>query len=148
MAMPRERVYLALGSNLGDRAGYLAFARTEISRLPGTHIVAVSSVEETAPLGGMDQPGYLNQMILVATDLEPHPLLMACRSIERAAGRDRSARWSSRTLDIDIVRYGNRTLDEADLRIPHPGLANREFWKREIAEVEKLLTEREGQIQV
>jgi 2-amino-4-hydroxy-6-hydroxymethyldihydropteridine diphosphokinase len=148
MADSRERAYLALGSNLGDRAGYLAFARSELGRLPMTCVVALSSVEETAPLGGMEQPGYLNQMILVETGLDPRALLLGCRSIERAAGRDRVARWSSRTLDIDIVRYGDRVVEEPDLTIPHPGLAEREFWKREITEIERLLVERKGQIQV
>lgn len=148
MADLRERAYLALGSNLGDRAGYLAFARTEIGRLPMTCVVALSSVEETAPLGGMEQPGYLNQMILVETGLDPRSLLLGCRSIERAAGRDRVARWSSRTLDIDIVRYGERVVEELDLTIPHPGLAEREFWKREITEIEHLLGEQKGRIQV
>ena len=132
----RELAYLALGSNLGDRAAYLDQARTAIAALPGTKLVAESAVEETSPLGGLDQPAYLNQMVLIETGLEPHALLAACQEIERRAGRVRGERWDARTLDVDIVRYGQRTVTEPDLVIPHPGLADRDFWQRELAELE------------
>ena len=131
--------YIALGSNLGDRAGFLARARERLAALPGSRIVAASSVEETAPLGGRQQPTYLNQMVLLETSLAPRELMDACLDIERAAGRTREERWGSRTLDIDIVRFGNRTVDEQGLKIPHPGLGAREFWIREIDEIEKEL---------
>jgi 2-amino-4-hydroxy-6-hydroxymethyldihydropteridine diphosphokinase len=130
-------VYLALGSNLGDRQAHLAFARAELDRLPGTRVVAASSEEETQPLAERDQPDFLNQMLLVETALAPRELLMACRAIETAAGRVRHERWGDRTLDIDIVRFGTLALNEPDLTIPHPGLADRDFWQREIAELER-----------
>ncbi|MEO8293878.1 MAG: 2-amino-4-hydroxy-6-hydroxymethyldihydropteridine diphosphokinase [Gemmatimonadota bacterium] len=142
--MSSERAYLALGSNLGDRSGFLSLARNELSRLPSSRIVAFSSIEETAPLGGLDQPGYLNQMVLLETALEPRALLAACRSIERSAGRDRTERWGSRTLDIDIVRYGRIVMAGPELTIPHPGLGNREFWQREIAEIGRVMAQQEG----
>ncbi len=131
-----EPAYLALGSNLGDRADHLRAARRAIATLPETRIVAASTVEETAPLGGMDQPPYLNQMLLIETGLEPRALLEACQAIERRAGRVRTTRWGARTLDLDIVRYGNRTIAEPDLVIPHPAVAERDFWRRELAELE------------
>ncbi len=131
-----EPVYLALGSNLGDREAHLASAREALAALPHTRVVAVSGVEETAPLGGMDQPPYLNQMILVETALEPRELLEACHAIERRAGRMRAQRWGPRTLDLDIVRFGRRRVAEPDLVIPHPGVADRDFWQRELAELE------------
>jgi 2-amino-4-hydroxy-6-hydroxymethyldihydropteridine diphosphokinase len=131
------RVYLALGTNLGDRAANLAFARSELGLLPGSRIVATSSVEETAPLGARDQPPYLNQMLLVETGLPPRILLEACRAVEDAAGRLRGERWESRTLDIDIVRYGDLSVNQPDLTIPHPGLPDRDFWQREIREIEQ-----------
>ncbi len=131
-----ELAYLALGSNLGDRAGHLRAAREAIEALPGTRVVAASAVEETPPLGGMEQPAYLNQMLLVETALEPRRLLESCQAIERRAGRVRTGRWSARTLDVDIVRYGHRTIAEPDLIIPHPGVAERDFWRRELAELE------------
>jgi 2-amino-4-hydroxy-6-hydroxymethyldihydropteridine diphosphokinase len=131
-----EPVYVALGSNLGDRGAHLAAARTALGALPGTRIVAASAIEETSPLGGKAQPAYLNQMVLLETSLEPHTLLEACHAIEDAQGRVRAERWGSRTLDIDIVRFGARRMREPDLIIPHPGLANRDFWQRELAELE------------
>lgn len=130
------RVFLALGSNLGDRAGYLAAAREAIAALPETRLLHASSIEETRPLGGMDQPPYLNQMVLVETALEPRALLRAVQRIEAEQGRKRTEHWGARTLDIDIVRYDDLTLDTADLVLPHPGLAGRDFWQREIGEIE------------
>jgi 2-amino-4-hydroxy-6-hydroxymethyldihydropteridine diphosphokinase len=131
-----ERAYVALGSNLGDRAGHLAAARAALAALPRTRVVAESGVEETAPLGGMEQPAYLNQMILLETALEPRALLAACQAIERSRGRVRGEHWGARTLDLDIVRYGHRRIAEPDLIIPHPELSNRDFWVRELAELE------------
>jgi 2-amino-4-hydroxy-6-hydroxymethyldihydropteridine diphosphokinase len=131
-----EPAYVALGSNLGDRAAHLAAARAALEALPGTRVVATSAVEETAPLGGKTQPAYLNQMVLLETRLEPRALLEACQAIERAEGRVRTERWGSRTLDVDIVRFGRRRVAEPDLIIPHPELANRDFWQRELAELQ------------
>jgi 2-amino-4-hydroxy-6-hydroxymethyldihydropteridine diphosphokinase len=133
----RTDVFVALGSNLGDRAGYLAFARAALAALPDTEVLAVSQVEETAPLGARIQPPYLNQMVRLRTALSPRILLAHCQGIERATGRVReeTGRWASRTLDLDIVRYGALTLDEPGLTIPHPGLADRDFWQRELAEL-------------
>jgi 2-amino-4-hydroxy-6-hydroxymethyldihydropteridine diphosphokinase len=131
-----ELVYVALGSNLGDRAAQLRGARTALAALPGTRLVAASSVEETAPLGGMVQPPYLNQMVLLETALDPRALLQACHDIERASGRVRGERWGPRTLDLDIVRFGQQRLSEPDLVVPHPELPNREFWQRELSELE------------
>ena len=131
-----SRVYVALGSNLGDREGYLAAAREALGSLPGTRVLRASTIEETEPLGEMDQPSYLNQMLLLESTMPPRDLMHAGQAIEEANGRVRLAHWGSRTLDIDIVRYGDLSLAEADLVLPHPGLALREFWRREIAELE------------
>jgi 2-amino-4-hydroxy-6-hydroxymethyldihydropteridine diphosphokinase len=131
-----ERAYIALGSNLGNRAEHLAAARAALAALPGTRLLAASAVEETRPLGGMEQPPYLNQMVLLETTLDPRALLAACQAIERSRGRVRSERWSARTLDLDIVRYGGRRIAEPDLIIPHPELPHRDFWIRELAELE------------
>jgi 2-amino-4-hydroxy-6-hydroxymethyldihydropteridine diphosphokinase len=129
------RAYVALGSNLGDRAGHLEAARTAMDRLPGTRLLAASSVEETAPLAGMAQPRYLNQMVLLETRLTPRELLHALQAIEREQGRVRTERWGARTLDLDIVRYGRRRVADSDLIIPHPELPHRDFWLRELAEL-------------
>jgi 2-amino-4-hydroxy-6-hydroxymethyldihydropteridine diphosphokinase len=130
-----ERAAIALGSNLGDRAAILARAREAIARLPLTRLRAASDVEETAPLGPVAQGPYLNQMLLVETTLEPLALLEALLALEQAVGRVRRERWGPRTLDCDIVLYGARTIREARLVVPHPELPNREFWRRELAQL-------------
>jgi 2-amino-4-hydroxy-6-hydroxymethyldihydropteridine diphosphokinase len=129
---------VALGSNVGDRDAHLAHARSRLAELPGTRVIAVSRVEETAPIGPVAQPPYLNQMVLLETSLTPGDLLTQCRAIEAERGRERreGERWGPRTLDLDIVRYGARIVREPDLMIPHPELPNRDFWQREIAELD------------
>jgi 2-amino-4-hydroxy-6-hydroxymethyldihydropteridine diphosphokinase len=131
----RELAYVALGSNLGDRAAHLAAARERLAGLPLTSLLAESGIEETAPLGGMAQPRYLNQMVLLETGLSPEQLLRACQAIEHARGRVRGGRWDARTLDLDIVKYGERRINAPDLVIPHPELPNRAFWQRELTEL-------------
>lgn len=133
-----ERAFVALGSNMGDREAHLAHARARLGALPDTRLVAVSRVEETEPVGPVAQPPYLNQMVLLETSLRPEELLAHCLAIEAERGRQRrqGERWGPRTLDLDIVRYGARTVREPDLTIPHPELPNRRFWQREIAEIE------------
>lgn len=126
---------MALGSNLGDREGHLRAARHALAALPDTSVIAASSIEETAPLGGMEQPAYLNQMVLLETGLSPRALLSALQKIEHSEGRQRGERWGPRTLDLDIVRFGDRQVRESDLIIPHPELSNRDFWRRELAEL-------------
>jgi 2-amino-4-hydroxy-6-hydroxymethyldihydropteridine diphosphokinase len=127
--------YIALGSNLGDRDEHLARARDAIAQLPSSRVVAESSIEETAPLGQLDQPMYLNQMVALETALTPRQLLSRLQAIEQLEGRTRRERWASRTLDLDIVCFDGQTASDADLEIPHPGLADRPFWQRELAEL-------------
>ena len=134
-----ERAYVALGSNLGDRAAHLDRARVALTLLPSTRLAAVSSVEETAPLGAMAQPPYLNQMVALDTTLAPEALLAALHAIERSQGRRRGERWGPRTIDLDLVRYGQRRIGTKSLTLPHPGLATRDFWRRELAELERAL---------
>jgi 2-amino-4-hydroxy-6-hydroxymethyldihydropteridine diphosphokinase len=129
-----DTVYIALGSNLGDRAAHLAAARSALAGLPGTSIVSVSDVEETAPLGPAGQGPYLNQMVAMHTSIEPLTLLDHLHDIERARGRERRERWGARTLDLDIVCFGGRVIAEPRLVVPHPELPNREFWWREMVQ--------------
>lgn len=134
-----DLAFIALGSNVGDRHKHLSAARAAIAALRDTFIVAESDVEETAPLGGRRQEKYLNQMLAVRTELEPGQLLRELQRIESANGRVRRERWESRTLDLDIVAYGETTLSTGELTLPHPGLAERDFWQREIAQLEDRL---------
>ena len=137
--MPKgERVYVALGSNLGDRESHLAHARARLATLPRTRLAALSSVEETAPLGPVPQGPYLNQMALLETELSPAEILQHLHVIERERGRVRSVRWGPRTLDLDIVRFGDRHVQEPALTIPHPELPRRDFWLREIGELDQI----------
>lgn len=138
----RDVAYVALGSNLGDRAGHLERGRAAIARLPNTRVLAESTIEETAPLGPIAQPRYLNQMVAIETSLAPIDLLAALLDIERDEGRLRGVRWGPRTLDLDIVRFDEQTVDSSELRVPHPELANRAFWRRELAELDAQRTNR------
>jgi 2-amino-4-hydroxy-6-hydroxymethyldihydropteridine diphosphokinase len=128
--------YVALGSNLGDRAAFLATARDALQQTVGVMSLRGSAVAETVPLGGADQPPYLNQMLRLAVTLSPADLLRRCHMIERHAGRTRADRWASRTLDLDLVRYGTVLCDLPELTLPHPGLRDRTFWAHELAELE------------
>src|SRR5688572_21789265 len=107
-----ERVYVALGSNVGDREAHLAHARARLGALPRTRLIRASRVEETAPLGPVPQGPFLNQMVLLETELSPAQLLGELHAIEAERGRDRKVRWGPRTLDLDIVRYGDRAVRE------------------------------------
>jgi 2-amino-4-hydroxy-6-hydroxymethyldihydropteridine diphosphokinase len=129
-----SRVWLALGSNLGDRDAYLARARAALTQA-GVQIVRESGVAETAPVGVIDQPAFLNQVLEVETALEPRPLLHTVKRIEQDLGRQSRERWGPREIDIDILRYDNRSVDEPGLRIPHPELQNRRFLLDLLAEI-------------
>jgi 2-amino-4-hydroxy-6-hydroxymethyldihydropteridine diphosphokinase len=129
----RDVAYVALGSNLGDREHYLLVARREIARLPKTTVLAVTPPEETAPFGPAGQGRYLNQMVAIDTELDPHALLDALQEIEQRAGRVRGERWGPRTLDLDIVKFERQIVADAALVVPHPGLRDRDFWQRELA---------------
>ena len=132
----RDVAYIALGSNLGDRTAYLAFARDAIAALPRSSLIATSMIEETPPFGPPGQGPYLNQMLALETELEPHELLAALQTIEARAGRVRGERWGARTLDLDIVKFQSQSVNDAELVVPHPGLSARDFWQRELEQIE------------
>jgi 2-amino-4-hydroxy-6-hydroxymethyldihydropteridine diphosphokinase len=129
-------VWLALGSNLGDRARYLQAAR---EALPGVGVVVVraSRVAETEPVGIREQPDFLNQVLEVETSLEPRPLLDALKQIEQELGRTARERWGPREIDIDILRYDGRVVDEPGLHIPHAELQNRPFLLDLLKEIDR-----------
>lgn len=123
-----SRAALALGSNLGDRAGLLQDAVDALLAVPGIAAVAVSPVYATDPVGGpADQPEYLNAVLVVDTDLAPLDLLRHCHDVERAAGRERTVRWGARTLDVDLLAVGATTWSDATLQLPHPRAHERAF---------------------
>lgn len=120
-------VALGLGSNIGDRKAFLVRALDELAAHPSIAIVAVSPIYETPPWGKTDQPAFLNSAALMRTDIAPHRLLNAILDCERALGRERTDRWGPRTIDIDILLYGDSQVDEPGLTIPHPRIRERAF---------------------
>lgn len=125
--MSRVRAWIGVGSNLDDPPARLEEALTAIDRLPGTRRTATSPFYRTAPVGPPDQPDFCNAVTAVDTALEPLPLLDALQAIEARQGRRRTRRWGPRTLDLDILLYGDRRIDEPRMKVPHPRLHERAF---------------------
>ena len=122
------RAVLALGSNLGASRDTLSSAVAELADFSGVELAAVSPVVRTRPVGGPEgQPDYLNLVIAVETTLAPHELLARCHDVEQRHHRERIVRWGPRTLDVDIITYGDLQLQDPDLTIPHPRAAVRAF---------------------
>jgi len=126
--------YLALGSNIGDRSAHLEAARAELGAL-GVRLLRASAIIETAPFGMINQPPFLNQVLEVEWPGEPLELLLVAQAAELAGGRTPTYRWGPREIDVDILLFGDRKIDEPGLRIPHPGLADREFVRRLLREL-------------
>lgn len=126
---------LGLGGNIGDVAAAFVHALSRLAEAPGVKLTHASSVYRTPPWGKRDQPPFLNMAALVETTLPARALLALCLDIERALGRRRLERWGPRTLDIDILAYGEARIDEPDLKIPHPRLAERAFALAPLAEL-------------
>jgi len=131
---PPTTAWIGLGANLGDRTAALRTALAALAALPGTRLLRVSSLYRSAPVdaGG---PDYLNAVAEVATQLPPHALLAALQAIEHAAGRERPYRNAPRTLDLDILLYGDEQLATATLTLPHPRLHERAFVLLPLAEL-------------
>ena len=132
MSLPRRplpepaQAFLALGSNLGDRLANLQRAVDLLAGVAGIEVVRSSRVYETEPVGP-PQPDYLNAAIEIRTSLTPGELLPACLGVEDALGRVRAERWGPRTIDVDVLTYGDEDVDEPDLTIPHPRMHERGF---------------------
>ncbi len=119
---------IALGSNLGDREGFLRHAIRQLGSMVAGSVVAVSDVYETDPVGGPDEQGaYLNMVLKVETSLDPYALLRLCHRVEASAQRERSVRWGPRTLDIDLLFYDDARIDSHALTVPHPRIGERRF---------------------
>ncbi len=134
---PEEPIFaaLSLGGNLGDVRAAFRFALERLALAPGVAVVATSSVYRTAPWGKLDQPDFLNMATLLRVTIAPRALLDLCLSIERDHGRARLEHWGPRTLDIDVLTYGNVVVDEPGLTIPHPRLQDRAFVLTPLAEI-------------
>ncbi|WP_309081687.1 2-amino-4-hydroxy-6-hydroxymethyldihydropteridine diphosphokinase [Zhihengliuella sp.] len=128
MSRTPVKCLLALGSNLGERSDTLSLAVGDLIAHQQVRLLQVSEVVQTKPVGGPEgQPDYLNMVLEVETTLEPYELLAHCQDVEDKHLRTREVRWGPRTLDVDIVTYGDLTLDDDDLTLPHPRAAERAF---------------------
>jgi len=133
-----QDVYLGLGSNLGDREAMLRGAIRAIGALRGAALTASSPVYETPPMGPQDQDAYLNMAVQVRTPLEPIELVASLQQIELDLGRmarDQRRHWGPREIDIDVLLYGDRVIDRPGLTIPHPGMHERWFVLKPLADI-------------
>ena len=121
------RVYLALGSNVGHRLAHLQRAVDSLAAAPDVHVVAVSRVYETAPVGGPAQDDYYNAVVAADVDVEPIALLNIAQQLEQDAARVRGERWGPRTLDVDILLFDDARVETPELTIPHPRMWERGF---------------------
>ena len=132
--------FVGLGSNLGDREGYLRAALAALAAEPGIEVDAVSAIRDTDPVGFLDQPRFLNAVARVETSLAPRDLLERLLGVERALGRTRAPeRYGPRTIDLDLLLYGREVLSEPGLEIPHPRLHERRFVIEPLVELEPAL---------
>jgi 2-amino-4-hydroxy-6-hydroxymethyldihydropteridine diphosphokinase len=132
--MASTLAYLLLGSNLGDRMAHLTQARHDLAATAGL-VVAASALYETAAWGLEDQPAFLNQVLALKTELDAPTLLTACLAAEQQQGRERVVRWAARTLDVDILLFGQEILATPTLVVPHPALPARRFALVPLAEL-------------
>lgn len=119
--------FIGLGSNLGESCDQLRLAIADIDHLPGTRLLASSAFYRSAPVGYLDQPDFVNAVVKIETDLAPRQLLSALLGIERKHGRERTFANAPRTLDLDVLLYGDLQIDEPGLTIPHPHMHRRAF---------------------
>lgn len=134
------RAYVGLGANLGDREATLRRAVELLAGVEGVEVVAVSELRETEPVGVVDQPAFLNGAIAVETSLSPRELLDSLLHVELQLGRVRDGtRWGPRTVDLDLLVYGDDVVDEPGLRVPHPRLHERRFALDPLAELDPAL---------
>ena len=125
--VPPNKAYIALGSNVGNRLETCQKAIACIKNLPNTSVTKQSSLIETTPIGVLNQPLFLNGVIEIETELSPLNLLSCLKEIERNLGRVPTQKWGPRTIDLDILTYGNLTMHTPELKLPHPEIKNRKF---------------------
>jgi 2-amino-4-hydroxy-6-hydroxymethyldihydropteridine diphosphokinase len=130
------RAYVGLGANLGPREVTLLRAVDLLAAAEGVDVVAVSQLRETAPVGVVDQPSFLNGAVALDTSLSARDLLALLLAVERELGRVRAGRWGPRTVDLDLLVYGDEIVDEPGLRVPHPRLGERRFALEPLAELD------------
>lgn len=128
--------FIGLGSNLGEPCAELKLAISDLDQLPDTRVLASSAFYRSAPIGYLDQPDFVNAVAKIKTGLAPRQLLSALLGIERAHGRERTFSNAPRTLDLDVLLYGDMQIDEPGLKIPHPQMHRRAFVLQPLLEIE------------
>jgi len=131
-----NKVYIGLGSNVGNKADNLARAIHLIQNIEDVHLIKMSSLYQTAPWGKTDQEDFINQVIEIETELLPLDLLHRLQDIEIKLGRHRDVRWGPRSIDLDVLLYGRETIDLEELKVPHPYLLQRLFVLIPLQEIE------------
>lgn len=129
------RCFIGLGSNLGNSHETLQQAAAKLEELPSTRAAGRSLIYRSAPVGPQEQADYLNAVVALDTELSPLALLTSLQVLEQEAGRERSVRWGPRTLDLDVLIYGDAVLESERLTLPHPGLFERNFVLRPLADI-------------
>jgi len=133
------RAYVGVGSNLGDREQVIADAVSLLDEHPEIDVLRASALRETEPWGPVEQPRFLNGAVAVETTLAPRALLEALLDVERRLGRVRDERWGPRTIDLDLLLYGDAVVDEPGLTVPHPRLRERAFALEPLLELDPSL---------
>ncbi len=129
------KAYIGLGSNLGNPQIQVVSAQQELAKLPQTQLIAASSLYKSPPMGPKDQPDYINAVVGLETNLSPNDLLGHLQKIEQQHGRVKQRHWGERTLDLDILLYGQQQIEEEHLQVPHKGIAERAFVLYPLAEI-------------
>ena len=133
------KAFIGLGSNLGEREAMIRLSLDDLARLPSTLLVRASSLYDTEPVGEVEQPNFLNAVAQLDTELTARQLLWNLQLVERRLGRVRTQRWGPRTIDLDLLLYGNLIVEEPDLIVPHPELIRRSFVLVPLVELDPLL---------
>jgi len=134
------KAFIGLGSNLGDREAMIRIALDDLARLPGTKVMHASSLYDTEPVGDEEQPHFLNAVAEIETELSARQLLWNLLLIEKRLGRVRTHRYGPRTIDLDLLTYGQLIIDEPDLQVPHPEMGKRSFVLVPLLEIDPLAT--------
>ncbi|USD20759.1 2-amino-4-hydroxy-6-hydroxymethyldihydropteridine diphosphokinase [Microbulbifer variabilis] len=141
-----EKVFIGLGSNLSEPQKQLRSALAAMEEIPDCRLLRCSSFYHSAPIGPGEQPDYVNAVVELECALTPIELLDQLQTIEQAHGRERSVRWGARTLDLDVLLFGEQQLDETRLQVPHPRMAERNFVLQPLAELDPQLQLPSGEL--
>ena len=133
------RAFVALGSNLGEREALIHQALDELAKLPDTTLVRVSSLYDTEPVGDVEQPNFLNAAAEIETGLAPRQLLWNLQLVEKRLGRARTKRWGPRTIDLDLLMFGQQVIEDPELTVPHPEMLRRSFVLVPLVELDPML---------